>query len=76
MSINARAFAIAQSEASRLALEPLHAVAWDEPTRSSPREQHTLCRRLVPARAVALYLPSGVTCPDCLSELRLNRRLA
>jgi len=63
-------FAVAQakSEASRLALDPLHYVRWDEPTRSSQRSQKTVCGRYVCPRATALA--ESVTCPECRAVLQ------
>lgn len=62
------AVALAQSEASRLALDPLHYVRYDEPTRGSQRQQKTVCGRYVSPRATALA--EQVTCPDCRAVLQ------
>lgn len=61
------AVALAQSEASRLAVDPLHFAHYDEPTRLARREVKTACARYVSPRAIATA--DNVTCPDCRAAL-------
>ena len=63
MSFRDLATALARSEAARLSVEPRHYVRWDEPSRTSPRSQKTVCGKYVSPRATALA--AEVTCPDC-----------